>query len=85
MTAFTICGIPEYDDATFIIDDDSRIYVHTKHLGFFRNKNLEAPETLKNHIAEMVLEGFSIKAETSEKKIAKYKKTIESWKQHYNE
>ena len=82
MTAFTIGGKPGYTPTTFIIDDDFRVYVENAEIGFFRHKAHENTEILKNHLFNMVMEGFYI---TPIKAGKRYRKMIDDFKKEWGE
>lgn len=77
-SCFTISG-NGCEPSTFIIMDDHRVFVHNAELGLFPHKWHAFSRELSDHIAEMVLDGFTIKPATK-KQIAQYTKYI---KEHF--
>ena len=72
---FTISG-NGCTPSTFIVLDDRRVFVHNRELGFFLHTLNSYDREFSQHIAYMVLDGFTIKPAT-EKQIAKYAAIIE--------
>ena len=57
--AFSIDGKKDFTPSKFFITNDGTVYVFNYEIGFIRNDTM-TEEKLKDHIYNMVMEGFTI-------------------------